>query len=233
MPGDAVQIGVMPAGSGQVNFMIMDPEEDVGYIVAEGGVYKFFPRFPVSPTREPLLFKAATGAQVGYQLGFGVTPGAGGPLTILMPPFGASGAADKLWKFTPGTGWAGITLPKAAWYWWGLWASPFNPTTWLLLGSNSSATVEANVGSGYTVSGGNVLSADASASPLWLTTDGGANWSQVTLPTSGKTVIHAGINVCWSDSDAGVFFVAAFPMTGSGKIQKYLLREEARKKLSR
>ncbi len=177
--------------------------------MANDGFVKWIPNFYGDGTGKVFYIRRTPG-RTAYQIGYGPAHLPEIPVTILMPPFGASGAADKIWKHAPGVGWTGITPPKAGWYWWGIWASPFNPNAWLLLGNNVSTTSEPNIGAGYIISGGNVLSNDGSASPLWITTDGGANWSQVTLSAGGETAIYAGICVAWSDSDAGLYFVTAW-----------------------
>lgn len=60
-------------------------------------------------------------------------------LRVLIPPWGGTGATDRIWSFQHGT-WIGIQPPYAGVYWHSLNASPHDPDTWLLLGNSSSST---------------------------------------------------------------------------------------------
>jgi hypothetical protein len=97
---------------------------------------------------------------------------------VLILPWGASGSADKVWRYNVATAaWVGVTPPQAGWYWSCIAATPFNPREWLLLGNTTTGIW------GYT--GGNILPASGTDAVLYHTADRGATWTPVTLDASG------------------------------------------------
>jgi len=92
---------------------------------------------------------------------------------VIWLPWAESGAQDALYRlkdavFTP------IAPPQAGWYWLSITVSPFNPDWWLIRGNT--------LADGSTVlSGGKLCAASTTVSPLWLTLDAGATWTEVQL----------------------------------------------------
>lgn len=104
-----------------------------------------------------LLFKAGdTGVQY-HMLGFGGRARAAA--TIIMLPFGESGAADNIFVMSQQTGlWSLVAPPEAGKQWTFVRVNPFNTAKWLLYRRNSAIDNE---------------------NALWYTDDAGATWTNV------------------------------------------------------
>jgi len=193
----------LPSGA-TAQHMLADPDVDLLYIAdfdsvvaGTGAVRKWFP----PPSDQLLLMIAGASGQQAHMLGFG---SAGvQPITLLMPSWGGSGATDKLWKYTPAAGWAGLTNPQTGWYWFGVARSIHNDDHLLMWGNN----IDQNTTNQFSLSGTALRSLDGSGSPLYRSIDGGATWTAITLSTN-KTRCDGPLFVAWSDSVAGEFYCA-------------------------
>lgn len=152
-----------------------------------------------------LLFRQGATGRQAHMIGLG-TRGRGGA-NLLQLPSGASGSADYLFANSQQTGlWRTIALPRSSWYWLAIKVDVFNPRRWLLLGNSSNSF-------GFRVVGGVVRDlATGTDSPLWLSEDAGATWSQVTLThpwatndSSGNACILYTFTTGWQQSQAGWF----------------------------
>jgi hypothetical protein len=109
---------------------------------------------------------------------------------VLILPWGASGAADRVWRYDRATGtWVGVTPPQAGWYWYGCAANPFNANEWLLFG-NTVSTGRWR----YDTVGGPIKPWTGSAAILYHTADQGATWTPITV--TGDTITPA-FNATW------------------------------------
>lgn len=126
-------------------------------------------------------------------IGYGPASPPFSPVAVLMVPYGGSGATDKIWRYTPGIGWEGITPPQSGWYWFGIAASPFNRLSYLLWGNDDTDT------HGYSVASGIVKSKNGGGSPLYRTDDGGATWTEIDLGTDDKTEARDNFFAVWSE----------------------------------
>lgn len=189
----------LPGGATAMH-MLPDPDVDLYYIadfdsiaVGTGAVRKLI-------GEELLLMLPGATGQQAHMLGFG-TGGASAAGLILLP-YGAAGAADKLWLLAPATGtWSGITPPASGYYWFWIAACPFDTNKWLLLGNSGIGS-----NAGYcSASGGLVKTQDGAHSPLWLTEDAGATWTEIDLATpngnGAANSTRAVTRVEWSATD--------------------------------
>lgn len=119
--------------------------------------------------------KANASLQIGYgKIGAYIPPAT---IELIVPTFGVAGRG--VWHYVPASGWTlkATGLPASSWY--GRWiaANPFDPDEWLLLINTSNSDTF--------IRGATVLCADSTTSPLWRTTDAGANWSVATIDATG------------------------------------------------
>lgn len=138
----------------------------------------------------PALLPARLGP-AGRQYHMVQLAGSGAALNaeILLAPWGATGAGDKIWRHVPGTGWVGITPPSAGKYWYYITASPFTPSSWLVMGNSTGTNYERMA----VDAGGVVRMADTTTHPLWYTDDNGATWTAISLtsPDAGPLAASA------------------------------------------
>jgi hypothetical protein len=155
-----------------------------------------------------LMHEGDTGQQA-HMVGIG---GFGTQVTakIYITTLGESGAEDRLWFYDPAVStWAGITYPQSGWFWHDFKVDPFNPQRMLLLGNNVGGAQQTSMSN----SGGTVRSNDGSASPLYLSEDGGATWQAIDLTGLTST---PGINsVRWSESFGGTWYTCANTFAGT------------------
>ena len=197
----ALQTDALPA---QGNHMVRSGNVDRVVYAACGdgtgtnnGAVKWFPS-----VKSPWYIRK-TGSRRVNMIGYGPAGPPFAPLAVLLTTVGASGADDKLWQYTPGVGWAGITYPQTGWYWWGVAANPFNRNQWLLWGNDANDT------GAYSISGGDLATKNATGSPLYYTSDAGATWHAVTLiTTSTPTGAEGTFWVAWSDTASGTWCAA-------------------------
>jgi hypothetical protein len=172
-----------------------------------------------------LLWKQLASGQQGHMLGLG--SGARSVAELLMLPYGRSGAKDKIWHDTQAAGWVGITPPYAGGYWYQIAANPFAPDTWLLLGNSGSL---GNVAF-YAVSGGLMKTQDGTHSPLWLTTNAGATWTPIDLPSpvadAGASSNTAIPRVEWSRRDGAAWYAVLQNSTVTTHLWRGLLTSAA------
>lgn len=196
------------ATAAQVNHMIRSGNIDRVVYLAEGdgtgdnGFQKWIP-----DTAAPFFIRR-TGTDAGLMIGYGALHAPPRLNELLLLPYGASGASDKIWRFVPGTGWAGITPPYASGYWQWIASGPLAPDSWLLLGNDGISGNPAY----YAVAGGLMKTQSTTYSPLWLTTDAGATWTEIDLPSpvadAGSSANTAIAKVEWSRSDPTAWFCA-------------------------
>lgn len=191
-----------PSGA-TVQHMLPSRQVDVIYTadfdsvaLGQGALRKYFPL-----SDSLLLWKELAAGQQGHMLGLGAAAIA--PVTLYVPPWGGSGATDKIWKHTPTAGWTGLTPPQANWYWFGIARSIHNDDHLLLWGN----TAPTNALNAFDLDGTEVLADGSGVSPLWRSTDGGLTWTEIRLLTD-RTRNDSALFVCWSDSIAGEFYVA-------------------------
>lgn len=94
--------------------------------------------------------------------------------SVLLVPFGASGAADKVWLYRQGS-WVGLTPPAPSMYWLWIAADPVNPHRWLMLGNSIPSNEQ------FVFAGGQVRMRNGATPPLWFTDTAGASWRPVPL----------------------------------------------------
>jgi len=124
---------------------------------------------------------------IGYG-GTGVRTG----IEAIILPWGASGAADRIWRYDTATNtWVGITPPQAGWYWGGIAANPFNRNEWVLAGNNATTGLWT-----YDTLGGPIKPASGTDAVLYHTIDRGATWTAIAL--TGGTATPAGTGV-WAN----------------------------------
>jgi hypothetical protein len=189
---------LFPAGA-TVQHMLHSRVFDVIYTAdfnsigaGQGALRKYFPLADVL-----LLWKQLAGGEQGHMLGLG-GPNTPTQIEIIELARGATGAADRLFHWTPATLWQSIALPAANKYWFKVVANPFDPDKWLLLGnSNTSAAY----------SGGDVTMADGTPC-LWLTEDAGATWAPITLPDPSISPVNI-LDLEWSQTNGDDWFIAA------------------------
>lgn len=158
------------------------------------GAVKWFPG-----TKAPWYIHKTDDTPV-YMIGYGPAAPPFAPVAVLLIPFGASGAADNIFRYTPGISWEPIAPPQASWYWFGIVADPFNRDRWLLWGNNVSSPTGQ-----YTISGGVLRAQNGVDSPFYRTDDGGATWQAIDLGVSDKTVANDRFLACWSESDPNLW----------------------------
>lgn len=107
---------------------------------------------------------------------------------ILIPTKSSSNPGG-VWHYTATKGWTlkNNGLPSG-WEWTQIKASAFNPDHWLLLGTDDGEMVNSEyVYGGQYIYGGSgneegvIYARGTTLSPLWMTTDAGATWSEVAL----------------------------------------------------
>jgi hypothetical protein len=193
--GIAVANGGSLAAGETAMHALGDPDDPIVYLAtfgaAQGDVKKYW---PLSDSLG-LFYRPAAGQQA-HRVGLGTTGLHNAILYVLSS--GVSGAGDGIWRNAAGA-WSKITPPHAAWYWRFLLVSPANPQHLLLAGNTIS------IGR-HSVVGGVVKSDDGSASPLYVSTDGGATWVSVTLGgfPAGQ---HPDIAPIWGATTGGAFVV--------------------------
>jgi len=133
-------------------------------------------------------------------IGYGGT-GATVSAEVWLVPDRQTGATDRFWRYAGGT-WTGITPPVAAWQWRSLVASPFNPNHLLAFGNTVDSILDLVDGAWYATG--------TTISPLWYSSDGGANWSNVALTgATGAPAQMSGALPVWSRSTGGRWMIPA------------------------
>lgn len=92
----------------------------------------------------------------------------------------------------------------AAKYWLWVAVDPFNAARWLLLGNSTPNATFTSDGNGH------VVMADGQTVPLWVTTNAGASWAGITVPSVtvsgyGPYVAMTMTRVEWSDTTPGAW----------------------------
>lgn len=197
-----------PSGA-TVQHMLSSRQADVIYTAdfdsvasGQGALRKYFP-----VADQLLLWKELASGQQGHMLGLGARVTSAASLILL--PYGAAGAADKIFVFDAATSaWRSITPPAANYFWQWIAANPFDTNKWLLLGNNTTAGAPYF----YAAVGGVMTTQDGAHSPVWRTDDAGATWVECVLPSpvpdasaSGDTAI---LRVEWSAADGTLWYVA-------------------------
>lgn len=151
--------------------------------------------------KAPWYIRKTTARQV-HMIGYGPAQPPTAPVAVLLIPVGASGAADNIFRYTPGIGWESIAPPQASWYWHGIAVDPFNRNRMLLWGNSDSSQ-------DWFVSIVGVLYAeDETNFPLYRSDDAGATWTPIELGTADRTAAYGQILACWSESDADLWCAA-------------------------
>lgn len=179
---------------------IRDPEQRIVYLTCTKALLKYFPDADVLK-----LFKTFATGETGHMAGYGgvFTPQRKG--VIIVPPLGASGVADALWRHDE-SGWHPIALPTVAGagrYWMSVRANPFNAQQWLLWGNTNNTS-----GLNFRIVGGKLCMGQATVSPLWYTPDAGATWQEVELYDPEYTNEQSNYRLgppCWGESGGWIF----------------------------
>jgi hypothetical protein len=135
---------------------------------------------------EDPFFVRRTGTRKPFMVGYGPARLPAVAVDFVFATFGLSGALDGWHRYAFGV-WSHGAMPQAAWRWVQLVAHPYNKERWLALGFPEADwnSTEFAVDSGGT----NIVTLTGGVSPLWMTDDGGATWSPVTLPAS--MIVHS------------------------------------------
>jgi hypothetical protein len=174
-----------------------DPDDSIVYLATFGATagttYKYFPLADSLAA----FYVPASGRQ-SHRVGLGAPAPQTAVIYVLSKAM--SGAADGIHRYAAGA-WARIVPPQTNWYWRYLLVSPFNRDHLLLCGNTSA------IGT-HSVVGGVVKDYGGTASPLYVSTDGGATWASVTLagfPGSGTQLPD--VFPLWSATAGGEFVV--------------------------
>ncbi len=180
----------------QVNHMLRSGNIDRVVYLAIGdgtGTNNGFQKW-IPGTAAPFYIRK-TGSDAGLMLSYGAAHLPSVTAMLLIPT--NTVASGGVWVGGP-SGWTlkNSGLPTAALRWLWVSANPFNAREWLLLGADNALGV-------CDLASGKVVIAGTSSSPLWYTSDGGDNWSEVTLPLSTLVTSASGaqiVSVEWDDT---------------------------------
>jgi hypothetical protein len=196
------QAGTLPAGTAQhIEASRLAPVAYVSAFDSEGsgtgGVYKAILGAGTSGAAGWLGRMRALPSGAQAHMTRLATAGVPVPARFVLLPRGASGGADRLWRYDPTTNaWTAIVPPQSGWYWDSLVVNPFNVREWLLIGnSDANAWI-------YGTTGQDIRPSSGTAPVLYATTDAGQTWTGIALSggdlaagIGGRITIARG--ACW------------------------------------
>jgi hypothetical protein len=158
-----------------------------------------------------LVLGAGSGALLAWRLGPSgrqyhmvqlASPGASVKAYLLRPTWGASPGGVYVYDPDAATWTLKNTGLPSGWHWKGISVDPFNPNRWLLSGSPNAADL-------VTGSGGVFKAGASSSSPFWLTEDGGASWTALTVSAPSSDTINGNLYTPrWSESSGGLWYAS-------------------------
>lgn len=183
------------------------------YAATDGALQKLLPHKTVYDVR--VMTTPRRALAVGYG-SVGPPIGVPQPLTLeLYVPTTYTSTLGGVWHFTPAGGWTRLTsgLPlNVLWYW--IAASPLNPNVLAMIG-NSSPYIgypdQFNASSGGFVTMGN------GKSPVWISTNGGASWTEAPCKAGPDASMAYGFyQIEFSKTTPGRWYTVGRTQTAAG-----------------
>lgn len=180
---------------------------------ADGVVYGATDDGAIKTIRNEAPFFIRQSPTTCHMVGYGPAHGPPiGPYAVIVLPYGASGADDKIWYLANGV-WAGLTPPRASWYWECICVNPADQNEWLLYGVSNSGRLAGRASANNIVYGDNGgLSTTGTYGPLYRSLDAGATWSPVPLTltaTDGDHLYAQNHYMVYSEDVPGLWMLTA------------------------